>query len=123
MIQKIYRLKEKEMKKVLAKWKPFFSYMIVLNKMPNNETYHRFGIIISQKSISNSVNRNFFRRLFYNIIRLQNMCSSQKNTWETQENKYFDYVYVVKKQISLDKKNIQTTDEFQKNLHFLFTKA
>ena len=35
MIKKVYRLKEKEVKKVLQKGKPFFSYNIVSNTIPN----------------------------------------------------------------------------------------
>jgi len=46
MIKKIYRLKEKEVKKVLGKTKPFFSYSIVLNSKPNREVFNRFAIVI-----------------------------------------------------------------------------
>jgi hypothetical protein len=35
MIQKKYRLKEKQVKKVLQKGKPFFSYGIVKNSFKN----------------------------------------------------------------------------------------
>jgi hypothetical protein len=46
MIKKIYRLKEREVKKVLGKTKPFFSYGIVLNMKPNREGFNRFAIVI-----------------------------------------------------------------------------
>jgi hypothetical protein len=42
MIKKIYRLKEREVKKVLSKRKPFFSYGIVLNIFKNKLDYNRF---------------------------------------------------------------------------------
>lgn len=35
MIAKKYRLQEREVKKVLHKGKPFFSYSIVFNVIPN----------------------------------------------------------------------------------------
>jgi hypothetical protein len=46
MIKKIYRLKEREVKKVLKFSKPFFSYAIVLNYKQNKKKYNRFAIII-----------------------------------------------------------------------------
>jgi len=46
MIKKIYRLKEREVKKVLGKTKPFFSYGIVLNAKINRENFNRFAIVI-----------------------------------------------------------------------------
>jgi hypothetical protein len=46
MIKKIYRLKEREVKKVLKFSKPFFSYNIVLNVKQNKKKYNRFAIII-----------------------------------------------------------------------------
>ena len=46
MIKKIYRLKEREIKKVLGKTKPFFSYGIVLNMKPNRKGFNRFAVVI-----------------------------------------------------------------------------
>jgi ribonuclease P protein component len=68
MIKKIYRLKEKQVKKVLQKAKPFFSYNIVLNYMKNNQNINRYAIIISSKSVNTNVSRVYFRRLFYDIV-------------------------------------------------------
>ena len=49
MIKKIYRLKENEIKKVLKFKKPFFSYNLVANFIPNKLPYSRFAIFLSSK--------------------------------------------------------------------------
>ena len=69
MIAKKYRLKEREVKKVLQKGKPFFSYSIVFNRIPNRLRYSRFGIVISGKSVPNAIVRNIYRRIFYETCR------------------------------------------------------
>jgi hypothetical protein len=46
VISKKNRLTEREVKKVLGKSKPFFSYGIVLNYIPNKLTHNRFAIVI-----------------------------------------------------------------------------
>mgnify|MGYP005995417273 FL=1 len=46
MITKQFRLKEREVKKVLQRGKPFFSYGIVLNYTKNKLGYNRFAIVI-----------------------------------------------------------------------------
>jgi len=112
VIAKKYRLTEKETKKVLHKWKPFFSYWIVLNIMKNTLCYNRFSIVIGWKSINTNVDRNFFRRKFYN------KCSSNINVnWES-----YDLVYVVKKQTKLEKKQETSIITFEKDLNFLLDK-
>lgn len=49
MIAKKYRLTEKEVKKVLAKRKPFFSHTLVANTYSNTLSYARIGIVLSGK--------------------------------------------------------------------------
>ena len=93
MISKKNRLTEREVKKVLTRWKPFFSYWIVLNYQRNNLDFNRFAIVIWWKSVKNSVERNYFRRLFYDLV-------SDK----LDVIKSYDMVFVVKKQTKLDKK-------------------
>jgi hypothetical protein len=51
MIKKNFRLKEREVKKVLKYSKPFFSYGIVLNSFKNKLKYNRFAIVIGSKSV------------------------------------------------------------------------
>gem|GEM_PF-6120195 len=46
MISKQFRLSERQVKKVLAKSKPFFSYGLVLNKTPNKLDHNRYAIVI-----------------------------------------------------------------------------
>lgn len=111
MIKKIYRLKESEVKKVLRFSKPFFSYNIVLNTYNNKLSHNRFAIIISSKSVENACHRVFFRRLFFNTC-------SKYIYWNNSK----DFVFVVKKQIKLDKKDINSINSFKKDLLFLISK-
>lgn len=75
MISKEYRLTERELKKVLSRKKPFFSYVFVANVMENKNTHGRCGILLSSKCTKGSVNRNFWRRKFYDmsLSRISNM--------------------------------------------------
>lgn len=114
MIAKQYRLSENEVKKVLQKWKPFFSYWIVLNYLKNKDTKNRFAIVISGKSVAGSVARNYFRRRFYD------MCIS-RFSFEGQNN-FFDLVFVVKKDTLLSEKNQKMIEWFLKEVQFLFEK-
>ena len=114
MIKKIYRLKEREVKKVLTKAKPFFSYWIVLNVVQNKKNYNRFGIILWAKSVNNNITRNFFRRRFYDFISSSSLFSSNN---EKQKN--YDFVFLVKKQTKLDKKDKNAILSFEKDLSFL----
>lgn len=111
MIKKVFRWNENEVKKVLKYSKPFFSYWIVLNQIENNLSYNRFAIIISGKSVINSVCRNFFRRLFYNLV-----------STDINSTKWKDLVFVVKKQIKLDKKDSLSIKAFEKDILFLLKK-
>lgn len=119
MIKKIYRLKEKEVKKVLTYWKPFFSYWIVLNYNPNKLNYNRFAIVIWWKSVENSVIRNFFRRKFYNLIfekKSIHLNNSKSEIWR-------DFVFVVKKQTKLNKIDEEISLKFEKDIIFLLSKV
>jgi len=69
MLKKKFRLREREVKRVLQKWEPFFSYDVVLNTKRNNFNYNRFAIVISSKSVYSNVERNFFRRRFSTITK------------------------------------------------------
>ncbi len=111
MIPKTNRLSEREVKKVLTRWKPFFSYWIVLNYQKNNLEKNRFAIVIWWKSVKTSVERNFFRRSFYDLV-------SEK----LHEIKSYDFVFVVKKQTKLDKKDENIISSFKKDIKFLLNK-
>lgn len=115
MISKNYRLIEKDVKKVLQKWKPFFSYWLVLNYSQNSHTFNRFSIIISWKSVSSWVERNFFRRLFFSLV--------EKSIYiPHNDSLFYDLVFVVKKQTKLDKKSFESINTFEKDIHFLLKK-
>jgi len=114
MIKKIFRLKENEVKKVLWNTKPFFSYWIVLNKKTNRLNHNRFAIIISSKSVKKNVDRVFFRRRFYNFVRNLEYISI--------DNKFSDFVFIVKKQNKLDRKEKSTINSFDKDIKFLISK-
>ena len=111
MLKKKYRLKQKNVKRVLQKWEPFFSYNIVLNKQKNKLLYNRFSIVISAKSVNCNVERNFFRRRFFDFIQ-ENEISK----------KWFDFVFVIKTKSKFDKKNPESLAIFRKDLNFLINK-
>lgn len=110
MIQKKYRLTEREVKKVLHKGKPFFSYGIVSNTLSNKLWYSRFAIVIGGKVIKNSVQRNVFRRLFYDIV-VPYIHTNQK-----------DIVFVVKSKNKLDANEKKVRDNFKNDILFLLNK-
>jgi ribonuclease P protein component len=85
MIAKEYRLTEREVRKVLSRRKPFFSYMLIANTSDNKEKHGRIGILLSSKVARGSVNRNFWRRRFYDL------------SLQYLENLTFDIVLVPKK--------------------------
>ncbi len=111
MISKKNRLSEREVKKVLTRWKPFFSYGIVLNYFKNNLNKNRFAIVIWWKSVKNNVTRVFFRRRFYDIV-----------SDRLDSNKWYDFVFVVKKQTKLDKSYEKSIITFNKDIKFLLNK-
>lgn len=111
MISKKYRLTEREVKKVLHKWKPFFSHWIVLNSCKNKNWYNRFWIVLWWKSVNCNVERVFFRRRFYDIVSAFNF----KEEWK-------DFVFVVKKKTKFDKKDLNSVLWFKKDLMFLLGK-
>lgn len=112
MIKKKFRLREKEVKRVLQKWKPFFSYNIVLNKQKNKLWFNRFAIVISAKSIETNVERNFFRRRFYDFIQNSKISEEQSQ----------DFVFVIKTKSRFCKKQTQSLNLFYKDLQFLISK-
>lgn len=111
MIKKVYRLSELQVKKVLSKRKPFFSYWVVLNTFNNGLNYNRFAIILSWKSVKNSIERNFFRRKFYEIV--------SKKILENLNWRGNDFVFLVKKETKLDKKDFESIKSFEKDINFL----
>lgn len=111
MIKKKFRLKERDVKRALQRWNPFFSYGIVLNSYKNKLDYNRFAIVISAKSVKSNVERNFFRRRFYDII-------SEKNILKV----WYDFVFIVKTKVKLDSKNEIIFTNFKKDLKFLLGK-
>ena len=116
MISKKSRLTEREVKKVLGRWKPFFAYWIVLNKIPNREWKNRFAIVIGWKSVNTNVTRTFFRRKFYDYI-------SWTTLFTGSVEKTTDFVFVVKKKTQLDRKSLEALKTFEKDLNFLVKKV
>ena len=125
MISKKDRLTEREVKKVLTRWKPFFSYGLVLNYAKNNLEKNRFAIVIWWKSVKTSVERNFFRRRFYdlvsNSIKFLPLKKGVPDLWVVGI-KWIDYVFVVKKQTKLDKKDDNSRKSFIQDIKFLLNK-
>jgi len=102
---------EREVKKVLGKSKPFFSYGIVLNYKKNRLEKNRFAIVIWKKSVNTNVTRVFFRRTFYDIVYK-----------ELKNKKWLDFVFVVKKKTKLDKNDEKSIISFKKDINFLLSK-
>ena len=119
MISKKNRLSEREVKKVLGKWKPFFSYWIVLNYLKNNLNINRYAIVIWWKSVKTNVSRNFFRRKYYDLVSKYSL----EKTKNLEVNKWIDYVLVVKKQTKLDKNDLMNIESFKKDVKFLLNKV
>lgn len=138
MISKKSRLTEREVKKVLTRWKPFFSYWIVLNYIKNDLDKNRFWIVIWWKSVKTNVDRNFFRRRFYDLVNdsLKNTLAitpplqdEDKKEVKLEKNKksysikwWKDFVFVIKKQTKLNKKEDDTLKSFKKDIEFLLHK-
>lgn len=114
MITKQFRLKEREVKKVLQKGKPFFSYGIVLNYTKNRLGFNRFAIVIWGKSVITNVQRTFFRRRFYDF--------ASGFISDYSDEQWFDLVFVVKKQTKLLKNNDESMKTFWRDIKFLYTK-
>ena len=108
MIAKKYPLTENELRKVLQKRKPFFSYNIVANIYPNTLGYIRCGIVLSSKQTPWSVNRNTFRRHMYDV-------SSQYI-----KDLSVDVVFVIKKGVVFDRKNTEQIRDFMRDIQFLW---
>lgn len=108
MIKKIYRLQEKEIKKVLKFKKPFFSYWLIANYIENKLPYSRFALFLSGKNCKTAVSRNFFRRKFYNLS------SAYMQKWN------YDIVVIPKKWKTFDKKDNLAIVEFEKDINFLY---
>lgn len=110
MLAKKYRLREKEVKKVLQKGKPFFSYNLAIKYFPSKISDVKFAIVIGWKSVSNNVVRNFYRRKFYDFC---------KKSLEQLPSWY--YVCVIKKSFKLEK-TFSIQQQFESEISYLFHK-
>jgi RNase P protein component len=86
-----------------------------LNSKINKQNHNRFAIVIWSKSVNSGVSRNFFRRLFYEEVR----------TYITKPifNSFSDFVVLVKKETSLDKRDEKSIIDFKRDLNFVFSNA
>lgn len=82
-----------------------------MNKQKNKIGYNRFAIVISSKSVNTNVERNFFRRRFFDMISEKKLIT----TW-------YDLVFVVKNKVKLWKKIEWSFASFSKDLKFLLGK-
>ncbi|PID83724.1 ribonuclease P protein component [Candidatus Gracilibacteria bacterium] len=109
MIAKKFRLTEKEIKKVFKQKKPFFSRYWIVNTRKNNLQYNRIAILLSGKCTKGAVNRNFFRRKFYDTL------------FDIGLEGGFDLVFVPKKGQKFDFKISNDTKRFGESLSQLYT--
>ena len=68
MIAKRFRLTESQLGKVLKNKKPFLSNLLIANAARNGLEVSRFALILSGKVAKTSVDRNFYRRKFYDRV-------------------------------------------------------
>ena len=73
MIAKKFRLCEHEVKKVLRARNAQFSDVFIGNIIQNKGGSSRFALVLSSKAAKTSVDRNFFRRRFFDYIRSINL--------------------------------------------------
>lgn len=111
MLKLEYRLAEREVKRVLQKWSPFFAYNLVVNSIPNKKNKNRFAIVIWAKSVKLAVHRNFLRRRFYDMM-----------TAYLDSEKGRDIVFVIKKKSVFNLKNKEDFLAFERDLDFLCKK-
>lgn len=110
MIAKRFRLNENQVKKVLQKKKPFFSYGVVANVVKNELSYSRISIILSSAQTRWSVNRNRLRRRIYDLSEPYIAHLS------------VDIVYMFKKKTLLDSKDPTLMQEITRDIPFLLKK-
>lgn len=82
--------------------------MFIANTLESKREHGRIGILLSSKVARGSVNRNFWRRRFYDL------------SLESIETLSLDIVLVPKKGTILDHKNETHLAEFKKNIQFLY---
>lgn len=113
MIKKESRLVEREIRRVLKFRKPFFSYAFVANVATNRLGVPRFAPVLSSKSVTGSVGRNFFRRRAYELARPY-----------LSKAVGIDVVVVAKKGSAvLDHRNADSVASFDRELRQLYQKV
>ena len=75
MIAKKFRLCEHEVKKVLRARNAQFSDVFIGNIIQNKGESSRFALVLSSKAVRTNIDRNFFRRRFYEYVRMGNFLS------------------------------------------------
>jgi hypothetical protein len=70
---------------------------------------------LGSKSVNSWVERNYFRRKFYDFILEKNLI----NKTLQNDSIFYDLVFVVKKQTKLEKKEQKSINSFENDLNFL----
>ncbi|MDR0771909.1 MAG: ribonuclease P protein component [Candidatus Peribacteria bacterium] len=83
---------------------------MVSDILKNNYNHNRFAIVLSAKSVKSSVERNFFRRRFYDFVGSSLLLDKENG---------YDVVFVVKQKTKLDQKSEECLKDFYKDLDFL----
>ncbi len=91
MLAQKYRLsKEKDINRVFRNKNTLFGKSVVLNWSPNQLTNSRFAFVVSNKTFTKAVDRNYYKRVLRDII--QQLIASVPNQ--------LDIVMVIKKEIA-----------------------
>lgn len=104
MIAKKFRLCEHEVKKVLRARNAQFSDVFIGNIIQNKGESSRFALVLSSKATKSSVDRNFFRRRFYDYLRTENLAFSIPQ--------HFDIVCLPKKGVTFSRRDEASIQKF-----------
>ncbi len=110
MIAKLYRLKEREVRRVLRVRRPVFGGSIIASIEANRLPYNRFAFVVSGKHAPTSIDRNFFRRRFYESLR------PFITAGIVGVRSHVDCVCTLRRGTRLDRRNITTVEVFRADM-------
>jgi ribonuclease P protein component len=120
MIAKRFRLTESQIGKVLKNKKPFFSNLLIANAARNGLEVSRFALILSGKVAKTSVDRNFYRRRFYDRVALY---LDEQNASGVQALAGIDASFVVQKGNICERRDLPMITKFETEVDTLLRKV
>jgi ribonuclease P protein component len=120
MIAKRFRLTESQIGKVLKNKKPFFSNLLIANAARNGLEVSRFALILSGKVAKTSVDRNFYRRRFYDRVAIY---LGEQNASGKQALPGIDTSFVVQKGNICGRRDLSMISKFETEVDTLLRKV